>query len=221
MAEDERVYPTEGCLVWSSPHTIKCSPFFWPRPDDFIPDRWLVQPCHDLYPIKGARRPFEFGPGNCIRQELALLEMNPVLVLAIRRFHFCMPYAEWDQLHPAKFPRNGAGKRAYQTDNEGSSEGMLCRDKNVPMKQHTFGGTYPHCFFRVIPALVPMSSRFEDCNHYLCTYCPCNGFSSSRTNSIWVNRRSLSWHSENLRFYSQNEDTKTMLALLNFVRVTR
>ena len=127
VAEDERIYPTEGCLVWSSPHTIQRSPDFWPRPDDFIPDRWLVQPGHELYPIKGAWRPFEFGPRNCIGQELALLEMKSVLVLAIRRFNFRMPYDEWDQLHPTKLPRNVAGERAYQAGNGGPSEGMPCR----------------------------------------------------------------------------------------------
>lgn len=129
VAEDGRVYPTEGCLVWSSPHTIQRSPDFWPRPDDFIPDRWLVQPGHDLYPIKGVWRPFEFGPRNCIGQELALLKMKSVLVLAIRRFQFCMPYDEWDQLHPTKLPRHVAGERAYQAGNEGPSEGMPCRVK--------------------------------------------------------------------------------------------
>ena len=103
----------QECLVWSSPHTIQRSPDFWPRPDEFLPDRWLVQPGHELYPIKGAWRPFEFGPRNCIGQELALLEMNLVLVLAIRQFHFSMPYDEWDQLHPKNVPKHVAGERAY------------------------------------------------------------------------------------------------------------
>ena len=129
VAEDDKVYPTEGCLVWSSPHTIQRSPDFWPFPDDFIPDRWLVQPGHKLYPIKGAFRPFEFGPRNCIGQELALLEMKLVLVLAIRQFQFSMPYDEWDQLHPKKVPRHVAGERAYQALNGGPSEGMPCRVK--------------------------------------------------------------------------------------------
>lgn len=129
VAEDDRVYPTEECLVWSSPHTIQRSPDFWPRPDDFIPDRWLMQPGHELYPIKGAWRPFEFGPRNCIGQELALLEMKTVLVLAIRQFHFSMPYDEWDQLHPKKGPTHVAGERAYQALNGGPSEGMPCRVK--------------------------------------------------------------------------------------------
>ena len=127
VAEDDGVYPTEECLVWSNPHTIQRSPDFWPRPDDFIPDRWLVQPGHELYPIKGAWRPFESGPRNCIGQELALLEIKLALVLVIRKFDFSMPYDEWDQLHPRKSPRHVAGERAYQAVNGGPSEGMPCR----------------------------------------------------------------------------------------------
>ena len=127
VAEDGRIYPTEGCLVWSNPHTIQRSPDFWPRPDDFIPDRWVVQPDHELYPIKGAWRPFEFGPRNCIGQELALLEMKLMLVLAVRRFSLSMPYDEWDRQHPKKGPRHVADERAYQALNGGPSEGMPCR----------------------------------------------------------------------------------------------
>ena len=127
VAEDGRTYPTEECVVWSSPHTIQRSPDIWPHPDDFIPDRWLVPPGHELHPIKGAWRPFEFGPRNCIGQELALLEMKLVLVLVVRRFHLSMPYDEWDLRHPKKGPRHVAGERAYQALNGGPSEEMPCR----------------------------------------------------------------------------------------------
>ena len=126
-AEDGRSYPTEECVVWSSPHAIQRSPDFWPRPDEFLPDRWLVQPGHELHPIKGAWRPFEFGPRNCIGQELALLEMKLVLALVIRQFDFSMPYEEWDQLHPRKGPKHVAGERAYQAANGSPSEEMPCR----------------------------------------------------------------------------------------------
>ncbi|KAL8724604.1 MAG: hypothetical protein Q9166_007851 [cf. Caloplaca sp. 2 TL-2023] len=76
VAEDGRVSPTEECLVWSSPDTIQRSPDLWSRPDNFIPDRWLVQSGHQFYPVKCAWRPFEFGPRNCIGQEHALLGMK-------------------------------------------------------------------------------------------------------------------------------------------------
>lgn len=53
--------------------------------------------------------------------------MKPVLVMAIRRFRFRMPYDEWDRLHSIKLPRNVAGERAYQAGNGGRSESMPCR----------------------------------------------------------------------------------------------
>ena len=88
-----------------------------------------MQPGDELYPIKGAWRPFEFGPRNCIGQELALLEMKLVLVLAVRQFDLSMPYEEWDQQHLKKGPKHVAGERAYQAGNGGPSEEMPCRVK--------------------------------------------------------------------------------------------
>ena len=127
IAEDGNKYPTEECLVWSNPHTIHRSPDYWPHPDDFIPDRWLVQPEHELYPIKGAWRPFEFGPRNCIGQELAVLEMKAALLMTVRRFEFRMVYEEWDCLFPKRGMRFVGGERAYQALDGGPSEGMPCR----------------------------------------------------------------------------------------------
>lgn len=128
-AEDGRAYPTEGCLVWSVAHTIHRSPDFWPFPDTFLPERWLVPPGHELYPTKGAWRPFEYGPRTCIGQELALLEMKVALVLTARSFQFTMPYDEWDRRHSRNGPKHVAGERAYQCANGGPSEGMPCRVK--------------------------------------------------------------------------------------------
>lgn len=59
-------YPTEGCLVWSIHQAIHRDPAYWPSPDDFIPNRWLVALGDPLYPVKRTWRPFEFGPRNCI-----------------------------------------------------------------------------------------------------------------------------------------------------------
>ena len=135
VAEDGRVYPTEECLVWSSPQAIQRSPDFWPYADDFIPERWLVEPGHELYPIKGAWRPFEFGPRNCIGQELANLEMKVVLALLLRRFDFRIAYDEWDRTHIKKGPRHVAGERAYQAINGGPSDGMPCRVELRPASE--------------------------------------------------------------------------------------
>lgn len=70
-------------------------------------------PGDPLYPVKGAWRPFEFGPRNCVGQELAMLEIRVVLALTVREFDFSDAYAEWDRCNPGKGGRVG-GERGYQ-----------------------------------------------------------------------------------------------------------
>ena len=70
-------------------------------------------PGHPLYPVKGAWRPFEFGPRNCIGQELALLEVRIVLALTVRRFEVRNAYEEWDRVNPGK-RGEVHGQRGYQ-----------------------------------------------------------------------------------------------------------
>ena len=41
---------------------------YWKRPEELLPEHWLAEPAHELYPTKGAWRPFEHGPRNCIAQ---------------------------------------------------------------------------------------------------------------------------------------------------------
>ena len=127
VVEDGTFYPTEGCLVWSIHQTIHRDLAYWPSPDDFIPDRWLVAPSDPLYPVKGAWRPFEFGPRNCIGQELAMLEMKAAIVMTVREFDVKTVYEEWDTLYPRKGPKTVAGERAYQAISGGPSDGLPCR----------------------------------------------------------------------------------------------
>lgn len=128
ISEDGKAYPTEGCLVWSIPQAIHRDPNYWPFPDSFIPDRWLVTADHSLRPVKGAWRPFEFGPRNCIAQELVMLEMKIVLVLTAREFDIKSVYQEWDHSRPGRNgPRTVEGERAYQAINGGPSDGLPCR----------------------------------------------------------------------------------------------
>ncbi|SLM34293.1 cytochrome p450 [Lasallia pustulata] len=108
-----RHFPTHGFLVWSVHQATHREPSQWPQPDTFLPERWLVAPGDPLYPIKGAWRPFEFGPRNCIGQELALLEVRIVLALTVREFDVRAAYEEWDRLNPGKGGRVN-GERAYQ-----------------------------------------------------------------------------------------------------------
>lgn len=115
LTEDGRQYPTEGCMVWTVHQALHRDPRYWPQPDLFIPERWLVPEDDALHPVKGAWRPFEFGPRNCIGQELSILEMKLALVMTIRKFDFSARFEEWEQIHRRSGPKEINGERAYQT----------------------------------------------------------------------------------------------------------
>lgn len=66
-------------------------PEIWPRPKEFLPERWLAQEGDELYSrlaAKYAWRPFEWGPMSCIGQELAMIEMKMALLFVLRDFEF-------------------------------------------------------------------------------------------------------------------------------------
>lgn len=107
-------YPTDGFLVWSNTLAIHRDPSYWPEPNSFLPERWLVEKDDRLYPVKGAWRAFEFGPRNCIGQELAMLELKMVLAMTTREFEIKSMYEEWDSLKPGRGPKTVNGDRAYQ-----------------------------------------------------------------------------------------------------------
>jgi sterigmatocystin biosynthesis cytochrome P450 monooxygenase len=114
-ALDGHQCPTEVLLVWSNHVTIHRNPDFWQQPDDFLPERWLVEKDDPMFPaVKGAWRAFEYGPRNCIGQELAMLEVRLILALTLREFRIESAYDEWDKMKPRKGPRTMDGDRAYQ-----------------------------------------------------------------------------------------------------------
>lgn len=129
LVEDGREYPTDGCIVWSLHQAIHREPLYWPEPDTFIPERWLVPKGDPLYPVKGAWRGFEFGPRNCIGQELAMLEIKIVMVMTLREFNIKPSYGEWDQVRGKPGPRTVSGERAYQVLNGTTrpADGFPCR----------------------------------------------------------------------------------------------
>lgn len=47
-----------------SHHCLHYNQRFWPRPTEFLPERFLVGPESELYPHPAAYRPFEQGPRN-------------------------------------------------------------------------------------------------------------------------------------------------------------
>ncbi len=108
--------PTADAMVWMVHVEMHRSPKYWVRPDEFIPERWLVEAGHELYPMKGAWRSFEHGPRNCIAQGLVMTEMSVVLAMVAREFDIQPAYDEWDRLHPRKGLKTYRGERAYQIE---------------------------------------------------------------------------------------------------------
>lgn len=127
--------PTEKCLVWSDHHGLHHNPRYWVRPEEFLPERWLVSEGDPLYPVKDAWRPFEKGPRSCIGQELAIAELKIILALTVREFKIEDAYEEWDlKMGTAERERAGVnGERAYQFIRNGGhpSEFYPCRVKSL------------------------------------------------------------------------------------------
>lgn len=132
-----RRYPTRGTFVWVIHQALHRNPAYWKRPDEFLPERWLTtDPDDDLHPVKGAYRPFELGPQNCIGQNLATLELRCALVMTAREFNIRAAYDEWDDAHAyarsrpsSSAPKTVNGERAYQVGKGGAhpADGFPCR----------------------------------------------------------------------------------------------
>ncbi|KAL8861293.1 MAG: hypothetical protein Q9178_002165 [Gyalolechia marmorata] len=93
-----RRFPTDGFMVWPAASGIQRRPELWPDAEKFIPERFLAKEGDPLCPPKGAWRPFEYGPRNCIGQELAYIELKIFMVLTLRDFDIRPAYEEQDKL---------------------------------------------------------------------------------------------------------------------------
>ncbi|TEA15078.1 putative sterigmatocystin biosynthesis P450 monooxygenase stcS [Colletotrichum sidae] len=124
------LYPTEGIAVTILHWAVGRNPRYWPRPDDFIPERWLVTEGHELYPPKGGWRIFEYGSRLCVGQQLVMTEVKAVLACVIREFDMANCYAELDG--DTKIDISGlGGQRAFMVE-AGSAhptDGYPCRVK--------------------------------------------------------------------------------------------
>lgn len=125
--------------------TVQKNPRIWPRAEEFLPERWLVDAEHELHPNPAAFRPFEQGPRNCIGQNLVYNEMRILLVMTARVFDIKPAYDEWDAMKLANegpLPKLARvmglggnqiktvhGERAYQTEKAGThpADGYPCR----------------------------------------------------------------------------------------------
>ncbi|KAH9887136.1 cytochrome P450 monooxygenase [Xylariomycetidae sp. FL2044] len=114
--EDGKQYPTEGCHIWTLSLAMHHRPDVFVRPEDFVPERWMVEPGDPLHPAKGSWRAFEWGQRSCIGQTLAQMELKVALVLTARTFDIAPAYEEWDQSHPRTGVKTVHGNRAYQAE---------------------------------------------------------------------------------------------------------
>ena len=108
-------YPTDGFMVWPASFAMHRNPALWHRAEEFIPERFLVREGDPLCPVKGAWRPFEYGPRNCIGQELAYIELKIFMVMTLREFDVRAAYEEQDKLDGKDNSMHTVGgDRAYQ-----------------------------------------------------------------------------------------------------------
>lgn len=114
------ICPTDDVImIWTLHVELHRHAKYWPHPDDFLPERWLVEPGHTLFPNKEAWRAFEHGPRNCIAQGLVMMELKVILAILARMINISDAYEEWDQLNPRtgkEVERIYRGQRAYQME---------------------------------------------------------------------------------------------------------
>ncbi len=104
------------------------APAYWVRPDEFLPERWLVEPGQELQPMEGVYLALKIGPRACIVQGLVMIELRVVLVCIVRQFELKPAYDEWDRVHPKMGRRSYRGEWAYQLmDAVHSVEHYTCR----------------------------------------------------------------------------------------------
>lgn len=112
---------------------LHVNPRVWPRAKEFLPERFLVGPEHDLHPDPSAFRPFEQGPRNCIGQTLVWNELRVAIILTCRDLEIRDAYDDFDAKRESELGGVGKMKRtlfgqpvktvhgelAYQTDSGG------------------------------------------------------------------------------------------------------
>ncbi|KAJ6023974.1 hypothetical protein N7540_004771 [Penicillium herquei] len=127
--EHGRAFPTEGVNIWIIHTAVHRNPAFWPKPHEFIPDRWLVEKDHPLYPPAGGWRPFEHGARQCIGQNISLMGVKASLAMVLREFDFHDAYAEYDALNASSGLKTMFDDRVYmiQKGSGHPAQGFPCK----------------------------------------------------------------------------------------------
>ena len=91
------------CLIYA----MHRNPEYWPNPDRFDPERFSMENKHQKW--HEAYMPFGAGPRLCIGNSFAIMEMQLVLIMVLRRYTFVV-----DEEHPIELnplitlrPRHG------------------------------------------------------------------------------------------------------------------
>ena len=101
-----RRYIPPGTAFWVHAFSLHRDPNnFWPYPEDFWPERWLLasnspdapspEPAEakpaEFVHNEEAYMPFSHGPMNCVGKNFALMEMRIVVCALMQRFRFRLP----------------------------------------------------------------------------------------------------------------------------------
>ncbi|KAG8219853.1 cytochrome P450 [Butyriboletus roseoflavus] len=82
-------YVKEGTHIQVPPYVLHRDPtYFSPKPDEFWPDRWILetQDLQEFVLDRSAFIPFSMGPANCAGKPLAMLELRAIVSLLIMHF---------------------------------------------------------------------------------------------------------------------------------------
>lgn len=123
-------FSTANCIILGDHYALHHNPTVWPDAESFLPERWLVDPSHALYPAPHAWRPFEKGPRNCVGMELAMTEIKIILALTVRGFEIRDAYAEFDRGRGRREGMGVQGRRTYMVRGTGGghpADGYPCR----------------------------------------------------------------------------------------------
>ncbi|CAG1990509.1 unnamed protein product [Fusarium graminearum] len=115
---DGKKLPTEGFIVWDGTWAVHRDPEIWHRPDEFLPERFIITDREDpLFPPINGWRSFVSGPRNCIGQHLLVLEVKLVMALVTRYFDVEVTWEKWDRAKGTTNAKKAPtiwGDRCYQ-----------------------------------------------------------------------------------------------------------
>lgn len=130
VSDSGQQLPTDGFIVIGDHYGVHHNPSVWPESEKFLPERWLVDEKHPLYPPKNAWRPFERGPRNCIGMELAMTEIKIILALTLRKYSINATYEDFDALKGNPNGMHVNGSRTYMVRGTGGghpADGYPCK----------------------------------------------------------------------------------------------